>query len=53
MKHPIIRPSRDADVPAITAIYADHVETGTASFETAAPDENEMHRRRAVLLERH
>ena len=53
MKHPIIRPSRDADVPASTAIYAHHVETGTASFETAAPDEIEMRRRRAALLERH
>lgn len=53
MKHPLIRPSRDADVPAITAIYAHHVDTGTASFETTAPDENEMRRRRAALLERH
>ena len=52
MKHPIIRPSRDADVPAVTAIYAHHVETGTASFETAAPDETEMRRRRAALVER-
>ena len=48
-----IRRSRDADVPAITAIYAHHVDTGTASFETAAPDEPEMCRRREALLERH
>ena len=52
MEAPTIRPSRDADVPAITAIYAHHVETGTASFETAAPDEAEMRRRRNALIER-
>ena len=47
-----IRPSRDADVPAIAAIYAHHVETGTASFETEAPDEAEMRRRRSMLVEK-
>ena len=47
-----IRPSRDADVPAIAAIYAHHVETGTASFETEAPDEAEMRRRRSLLVEK-
>ena len=52
MEAPTIRPSRDADVPAITAIYAHHVETGTASFETTAPDEAEMRRRRNALMER-
>ena len=46
-----IRRSRDADVPAIAAIYAHHVETGTASFETVAPDEAEVRRRRNVLME--
>ena len=50
MEAPAIRPSRDTDVPAITAIYAHHVETGTASFETVAPDEAEMRRRRSVLV---
>ena len=50
MEAPTIRRSRDADVPAITAIYAHHVETGTASFETAAPDEAEMRRRRNMLI---
>ncbi len=49
MEAPTIRPSLVADVPAITAIYARHVETGTASFETTAPDEAEMHRRRDAL----
>ena len=52
MEVPTIRPSLDADVPAITAIYARHVETGTASFETVAPDEVEMRRRRSVLIEK-
>lgn len=50
MEAPTIRPSLDGDVPAITAIYAHHVETGTASFETTAPDEAEMRRRRDVLV---
>ena len=50
MKAPIIRPCLDADVPAITGIYAHHVETGTASFETEPPDEAEMRRRRDVLV---
>ena len=50
MEAPTIRPSLDTDVPAITAIYAHHVETGTASFETTAPDEAEMRRRRDVLV---
>ena len=36
---------RAADIPAITAIYADAVLTGTASFEIEPPDEAEMMRR--------
>ena len=52
METPTIRPSRNADVPAIAAIYAHHVETGTASFETVAPHEAEMRRRRSTLIER-
>jgi L-amino acid N-acyltransferase YncA len=31
---PTIRPSRDTDVPDITAIYAHHVLHGTGTFET-------------------
>ena len=50
MEAPTIRPCLDADVPAITDIYAHHVETGTASFETKPPDEVEMRRRRDVLV---
>ena len=52
MKALTIRPSHDADVPAITAIYAHYVDTGTASFETVAPDEAEMRRRRRLLIDR-
>lgn len=50
--HPFaIRPSRDDDIPAITAIYAPAVLTGTASFEIDPPDAHEMARRRAALRE--
>jgi phosphinothricin acetyltransferase len=45
-----IRPSRDTDIPAITAIYSHHVRTGTGTFETTAPTENEMSARRADVL---
>ena len=47
-----IRPSRSADMAAITAIYCHHVLHGTASFETEAPDEAEMARRRADIAGR-
>lgn len=40
-----IRPCVEADIAAITQIYKFHVEFGTASFETAAPKEEEMLRR--------
>lgn len=45
-----IRPSTDADLAAITAIYADAVAHGTGSFELEAPDLDEMRRRRADVL---
>ena len=45
-----IRPGTDADLPAITAIYADNVLHGTGTFELEAPDEAEMTRRRADVL---
>ncbi|HTT78916.1 MAG TPA: GNAT family N-acetyltransferase [Stellaceae bacterium] len=48
---PTIRPSRDADVAAIAAIYAHHVRHGVASFEEAPPDVEEIARRRAAILE--
>lgn len=38
----MIRPAGPADAEAIAAIYAPAVLTGTASFETEAPDATEM-----------
>jgi L-amino acid N-acyltransferase YncA len=46
----LIRPSRDADLPAITAIYGHHVLHGTGTFETTPPTETEMTARRADVL---
>lgn len=46
----IIRPSREEDIPAITAIYGHHVLHGTGTFETDAPTEADMHTRRADVL---
>ncbi|HVL73758.1 MAG TPA: GNAT family N-acetyltransferase [Beijerinckiaceae bacterium] len=48
---PIVRPSVDADLPAVAAIYAHAVAHGTASFELEPPSVEEMARRRAALLE--
>ncbi|MEO6278042.1 N-acetyltransferase family protein [Roseateles sp.] len=47
-----IRPSTDADLPAIQAIYAHAVENGTGTFETETPSVDEMGRRRAEVLGR-
>src|SRR5690606_16248629 len=44
---PLIRPSREGDLPAITAIYAHHVLHGTGTFETEPPGTQEMAARRA------
>ncbi len=46
----LIRPSRDEDLPAITAIYAHHVLTGTGTFETEPPSVSDMTARRADVL---
>ncbi|MPZ55857.1 MAG: GNAT family N-acetyltransferase [Rhizobiales bacterium] len=46
-----IRPTTAADIPAITRIYADAVQHGTASFELEPPDEAEMLRRRGALVD--
>lgn len=46
----LIRPSADADVPAITAIYAHNVLHGTGTFELEVPDLAEMGRRRTDVL---
>ena len=45
-----IRPSRDEDLAAITAIYAHHVLQGSGTFETEAPTEADMAGRRADVL---
>ena len=47
---PLIRPSREDDIPAITAIYAHHVLHGTGTFETEAPGIADMTARRADVL---
>ncbi|VVD62512.1 GNAT family N-acetyltransferase [Pandoraea terrigena] len=46
-----VRPVRDDDLPAIAAIYAHHVRTGTASFEEVPPDETEMRARCTKVLD--
>jgi L-amino acid N-acyltransferase YncA len=45
-----IRPSTQADLPAITAIYTDAVMNGTGTFELDAPDSAEMSQRRSAVL---
>lgn len=45
MSDGILRPTAEADIAAITAIYADAVLNGTASFELEPPSEAEMARR--------
>lgn len=47
---PLIRSSRDEDLPAITAIYAHHVLHGTGTFETEPPSVADMAARRADVL---
>ncbi|GLH76862.1 N-acetyltransferase [Bradyrhizobium sp. SSBR45G] len=46
-----IRPTAEADLPAITAIYGQAVREGTATFELDPPDLAEMTRRFRVLTE--
>jgi len=46
-----IRPTREADLPAITAIYEHAVRHGTATFELVPPDLAEMTRRYTVLTD--
>jgi L-amino acid N-acyltransferase YncA len=45
-----VRPSRDADVAAITGIYLRHVLHGIASFEEIPPEADELARRRRGIL---
>jgi phosphinothricin acetyltransferase len=46
-----IRPTGEADLPAITAIYGQAVREGTAPFELDAPDLTEMTRRFRALTD--
>lgn len=46
----LLRNATDADLPAITAIYAHWVQHGTGSFELEAPTLEEMSRRRTDVL---
>lgn len=48
----VIRPSREADMAAIQAIYAHHVMNGFGSFEEVPPDAAELTRRRADYVAR-
>ncbi|MEW6694481.1 Phosphinothricin N-acetyltransferase [Tepidimonas thermarum] len=50
MNAPLIRPSRDDDLPAIAALYGHHVLHGTGTFETEPPSVAEMTARRADVL---
>src|SRR5688572_23489939 len=50
MTSALIRPATPDDLPAITAIYADAVLTGTATFELDPPDEKEMAARMLALV---
>ncbi|MEO7547392.1 MAG: N-acetyltransferase family protein [Ramlibacter sp.] len=47
---PTIRPSQEADLTQITAIYAHHVLHGTGTFETTPPGEADMAARRTDVL---
>lgn len=46
----VIRPLRDSDMAAITAIYAHHVLHGVSSWELTPPDQAEMTNRAQALL---
>ena len=51
MNTPILRPAAEADLPAVTEIYADAVRNGTASYELEPPSLDEMRKRFATLAE--
>jgi phosphinothricin acetyltransferase len=51
MSAPEIRPTREVDLPAITAIYEHAVRHGTATFELDPPDLAEMTRRYRALMD--
>ena len=47
----IVRDSSDADMSAVTSLYARHVLHGLASFEEVPPSLDEMKSRRAAVLQ--
>jgi phosphinothricin acetyltransferase len=49
---PTIRPSREDDIAAITAIYEHHVLNGVGSFEEMPPSAEEIGRRRGEIVAR-
>ncbi|SED67686.1 GNAT family N-acetyltransferase [Bradyrhizobium erythrophlei] len=49
--NPEIRPTAEADLPSITAIYEHAVRFGTATFELIPPDLAEMTLRYSVLID--
>ncbi|MFB9268914.1 GNAT family N-acetyltransferase [Bradyrhizobium erythrophlei] len=51
MSNAEIRPTTEADLPAITAIYEQAVRFGTATFELIPPDLTEMTRRYRALMD--
>jgi L-amino acid N-acyltransferase YncA len=50
MSQPVLRDTVPSDLSAITAIYADEVLHGTATFELTPPDVAEMASRQAAVL---
>jgi phosphinothricin acetyltransferase len=52
MVESVVRASLESDLAAITSIYAEHVRSGTATFEVDPPDAEEMGRRRSDVVGR-
>lgn len=48
--HLFVRPTEATDIPAVSALYAEAVLNGVASYEIEAPDEAEMTRRWRELV---
>lgn len=48
----VLRAAAEADIPAITEIYAHHVRCGLGTFEEEPPAPQEMGRRRAEIVAR-
>lgn len=50
LAHLFVRPTEATDIPAVSALYAEAVLNGVASYEIEAPDEAEMTRRWRELV---